>query len=154
VLGPGDIDGDGVEEFVFVDGSATVRYIVPDTDSTSRAVKSTGTSPGSNNNYGAGTPIAIDGYGVVVPVVNGSGGLGLLDADGWVEKSLTAGSTATKAPVFGCDFDGDGDVEVAFAGYSDSHLKLLGDIGGTNSVTEVADADGDPVAVDAKRGIR
>lgn len=153
-LGAGDIDGDGLEEFVFVDGSATVRYIVPATDSTTREVQSTGKSPGANNNYGTGSPIAVGGYGVVVPVVNGSGGLGLLDADGWAVQSLTAGSTAKKAPVFGCDFDDDGQVEVAFAGYDNGHLKYLEDVGGSNGVTDVTDDAGDPIAVDPARGVR
>jgi hypothetical protein len=154
VLGAGDVDGDGVAEFVFVDGSGTVRYIVPDTDSTTRGVKSTGVSPGSNNNYGAGSPVDIGGYGVVVPAVNGSGGLGLLDADGWIEASLTAGSTAKKSPVFGCDFDDDGAVEIAFAGYADGHLQYLDDVGETNSLRDVTDSSGDPIAVDPTRGVR
>jgi predicted ribosomally synthesized peptide with SipW-like signal peptide len=153
-LGAGDINGDGVVEFAFVDGSATVRYIVPDTDTTSRSIESTGTGPGSNNNYGVGSPIKIDGYGVVIPAVNGSGGLGILDAGGWVDKTLTSGSTAKKCPVFGCDFDDDGNVEIAFAGYSNGYLKYLDDVGGSNDVTTVTDSSGNNITVDSKRGVR
>lgn len=153
-LGAGDINGDGVVEFVFVGGSATVQYIVPNTDNTSRSIESTGVGPGSNNNYGVGSPIDIDGYGVVIPAVNGSGGLGLLDAGGWVNKTLTSGSTAKKSPVFGCDFDDDGNVEIAFAGYSNGYLKYLENVGGSNDVTTVTDSSGNNIPVDAKRGVR
>ncbi|PHQ38578.1 hypothetical protein DJ69_10820 [Halorubrum persicum] len=152
-IGAGDVDDDGVEEFVFVDGSGTVRYIVPATGTTSRQIASTGTSAGSNNNYGVGAPAGVDGYGDVIPAVNGSGGLGLLGADGWVEKSLTSGSTAKKTAVHACDFDGDGETELVFAGYSNSHLRYLDDVGGTNDVRSVSDAAGDPIPVDTKRGI-
>lgn len=153
-LGTGDIDDDGVAEFVFVDGSATVRYIVPATDSTSRTVESTGKSPGSNNNYGVGSPVDVDGYGTVVPAVNGSGALALLDASGWAASSLTSGSTAKKAPVFGCDFDDDGNAEIAFVGYDNGYLHHLNDVGGSNSVVTVTDDAGDPLAADAARGVR
>lgn len=152
-LGAGDIDDDGVVEFAFVDGSATVRYIVPPTERTSRAIESTGVSAGSNNNYGVGSPIDISGYGVVIPAVNGSAGLGLIDAGGWVDKSLTSGSTATKTLVFGCDFDGDDNVEIVFAG-SNGYLKYLDDVGGTNDVTTVHDASESKIAVDSGRGVR
>jgi len=152
-VGAGDLDGDGVEEFAFVDGSGTVRYVVPSTATTSRRIASTGTSAGSNNNYGVGAPAGVDGYGVVLPAVNGSGGLGLLDADGWAEKSLTGGSIAKKTAVHACDFDGDGDTELVFAGYSNSHLKYLDDVGGANDVNIVTDDAGDPIPVDTKRGV-
>lgn len=152
-LGAGDIDGDGVVEFAFVDSSATVRYIVPSTESTSRAVESTGVSAGSNNNYGVGSPVAIDGYGVVIPAVNGSAGLGLIDASGWAEKALTSGSTAKKSLVFGCDFDDDGAAEVAFAG-SNGYLKYLDDVGGTNDITTVYDSSNNQIPVDSARGVR
>lgn len=153
-LGAGDVDGDGTDEFLFVDGSGTVRYIVPSGKNNSRDIESTGISPGSNNNYGAGTPVAVDGYGVVVPAVNGSAGLGLLDADGWAEKSLTTGSTSKKSPVFGSDFDGDGSVEIAFVGYSSGELKYLDGVADTNGVESVTDASGSAIDADATRGVR
>lgn len=153
-LGEGDLDADGTDEFAFVDGSATVRYIDPSDDSTSRSIESTGVSPGSNNNFGAGSPTSVDGYGVVIPAVNGSGGLGLLDTGGWAEKSLTSGSTAKKCSVHACDFDGDGDAEILFAGNSSGTLKYLDDVGGTNDVVSVTDASDDPIPVDSERGVR
>jgi predicted ribosomally synthesized peptide with SipW-like signal peptide len=152
-IGAGDINGDGIDEFAFVDGSATVRYIVPSTDTTSRQIESTGNSPGSNNNYGIGGPTAVDGYGVVLPAVNGSGGLGLLDADGWAEESLTSASTAKKTAVHACDFDGDGNTEIAFAGSSNSYLRYLDDIGGDTTIQPVYDGAGDEISVDSERGV-
>jgi hypothetical protein len=153
-LGAGDIDDDGTAEFAFADGSGTVRYIVPSGTNNSRDIHSTGVSPGSNNNYGIGGPADVGGYGEVVPAVNGSGGLGLLDADGWVEKSLTGGSTAKKTAVHACDFDGDGNSELVFAGYSNSYLQYLDDVGGSNDVVTVTDDAGDAIPVDTKRGVR
>ena len=151
VVGTGDLTGDGTAELAFVDGSATVRYIRPATDSTSRQIESTTKSPGGG--YGVGDPVAIDGYGTVLPAVNGSGGLGLLGANGWVEKALTTGSTARKCPVQARDFDDDGDTELLFAGYSDRSLQYLDDIGGTNTVRTVTDSAGDPIPVDTQQGV-
>lgn len=151
-LGAGDIDGDGTDEFVFVDGSATVRYVVPATDQTSRDIKSTSISPGSNNNFGAGTPGAVDGYGDVVPAVNGSAGLGLIDAGGWAEKSLTSGSTASKTAVTLGDYDTDGADELMFLN-SNGYLRYLDGVGGTNDVTTITDSGGNPIAADTKRGV-
>ena len=153
-LGAGDLNGDGVDEFAFVDGSETVRYSVPGGKNTSQDIHSTGKSPGSNNNFGVGSPVTIEGYGVVVPAVNGSGGLGLLDTDGWAEKSLTSGSTAKKTPVFGTDFDNDGATELMFAGYSNGYLKILKGVGTTNEIQQVTDSTDDPIPVDTGRGVR
>jgi len=153
-LGAGDLDGDGTDEFAFVDGSGTVRYITPADADSERDIRSTGKSPGSNANFGAGAPVAIDGYGVVLPAVNGSGAVGLLGPNGWVNKSLTSGSTAKKTAVHGCDFDGDGNVEIVFAGYSNGYLSYLSDIGGSNDVTTVTDGESDHIPVDPERGVR
>ena len=152
-VGTGDINGDGAAEFCFVDGSATIRYIVPSGTNNERDVRSTGQSVGSNNNYGIGAPSTVEGYGMVMPAVNGSGGLGLLGADGWAEKSLTDGSTARKTAVHACDFDDDGATEIVFAGYSNGYLEYLDDVGGTNDVVTVGTDAGDPIPVDSKRGV-
>jgi predicted ribosomally synthesized peptide with SipW-like signal peptide len=152
-LGAGDINGDGVAEFVFVDGSATIQYIVPASENTTRDITSTGAGPGSNNNYGVGPPVSIDGYGIVVPAVNGSGGLGLIDANGWVEKSLTSGSTASKTAVVGLDFDADESNEIVFVGYTDNYLRYLDGVGDTNDIETIYDSAGDPVPADTKRGV-
>lgn len=152
-LGAGDINGDGTPEFVFVDGSGTIRYIVPASESTTRDIKSTSISPGSNNNFGAGPPALVDGYGDVVPAINGSGGVGLIDAGGWAEKSLTAGSTAAKTATTARDFDGDGALEIVFVSYADKYLKYLDDVGGTNSVETITDGSGSEIPADTARGV-
>lgn len=153
-LGAGDLRDDGTTEFCFVDGSATVRYIVPSGKNNERDIRTTGVSPGSNNNFGAGSPVAVDGYGVVIPAVNGSGAPGLLGPDGWVEKSLTSGTPAAKCPVHACDFDGDGAVELLFVGSADGTLRYVDDVGGSNDVKTVTDSSGDPIPADTTRGVR
>lgn len=146
-LGAGDLDGDGDDEFVFLDVNGTVRYVA--TDGT---VGTTGVTPGTNDNYGAGAPASFDGYGVAVPAVDGSAGLGLVDVDGWADTGLTGDSTAKKAPVDGCDFDGDGANEIAYIDNS-GRLSYLDDVGGSNTVTGITDASGNDVQADPKRGV-
>lgn len=149
VLGARDFDGDGTAELVFIDGSATVRYLSPADGSSSRRIDSTGISTGGG--YGAGEPRAVADYGVVVPAVNGSGGLGLLGPNGWAEKSLTEGSTAAKAPVHACDFDGDNERELVFVATDDT-LRYLDDVGGTNDLVTITDSSGSPITADTGRG--
>lgn len=148
VLGASDVDGDGTTEFVYVDGSATVRYLKPG-DSTEYSIGGVG----SNKNYAAGTPASFPSYGIQTPVVDGSNNVAVMSVDG-TKTTLTSSGPASKAPVAGRDIDNDDEVEVVFADTGGT-LTYVDDVGGSPTTKTVTDDTGSAVTgVDGNRGVQ
>ncbi|MFB6303930.1 MAG: hypothetical protein ABEH47_02090 [Haloferacaceae archaeon] len=135
VVGVVDVDGDGAEEIVFVDGSAQLRYVQED-GSTIQKISNGGV--GSNNGVGAGRPADFDGDGTVrVPFVDGSNQLSLVTHDGNKTVVTNGGNAVTmdKAPLAAFDWDGDGRPEIV--GLDGGVLHVVDGIGGDVTVTKV-----------------
>jgi predicted ribosomally synthesized peptide with SipW-like signal peptide len=149
VLGPGDIDGDGSEELLFVDDSKVLRYI-----EAGGTLASTGVTVGSSNGVGAGPPVAVGGA-VRVPVVDGSNAVHLVGPNGVTATLVSNGGNegAAKTALAATDVDGDGDPEVVYLDNASSELKYVDDVTGAKEVKTLADGDGNPIAADAKRGV-
>jgi hypothetical protein len=130
VLGIADVTGDGSEEIVFVDASATMRFYESDGTTTSIG------GFGSNVGLGVGSPADFDGDGTArVPIIDGSNNVALVDGSG-TTTTLTSGGPAAKAPTATVDWDGDGDLEVLFLD-TGGNLRYLDDVTGTNDVQDV-----------------
>lgn len=141
-----DIDEDGTDELLYVDGSAVVRYLKPN-DSTEYKIGGSG----ANNQYGVGPPISTDS-GPRVPVINGSNAVALMAVDG-TKTTLTAGSTAKKTAVAGKDIDDDGTVEVTFVD-TNNRLMYADDLTQQTTPKEFYDGSGNLITnVDASVGV-
>ena len=153
VLGIADIDGDGSKELIYGgkgDGgnSNTVNYI----DSPDGGIGHISNSQyGTNNAPGVGTPADFDGDGKsVVPIVDGSNNIKLLDSDG-VVKTITV-SSATKAPITTRDVDGDEKLEIVYL--RSSKLKYIDEVGTPNPTSHfIRNEVGDKVQASGKRGV-
>jgi hypothetical protein len=141
--GVADYDGDGDADLTYLGDSQEVKFVDEDTD------RSTGVGPGSNNNYGIGAPRTFDGTPPEVPLIDGSGNVELLAADGTTTTVLGDGSAA-KTPLAGIDWTGDGTREIVYVD-SDTTTLYYVTLGG--STTQITDADGDPVSVDTGVGV-
>ena len=150
VLGTGDIDSDETEELVYVDGSQAIRYLDPDPGDSSEEELG---GAGSNNNVGAGEPASFWGYGVQVPIIDGSNNVALMAGDG-SKTTLTNNSPAEKTLVTPTDVDGDGRLEVVFV-HTDGYLAYVDDISGDQTVKAVTDDNGDRITgVDTGQGVK
>ena len=150
VLGTGDIDSDGTEELVYVDGSQAIRYLDPDPGDSSEEELG---GAGSNNNVGAGEPASFWGYGVQVPIIDGSNNVALMAGDG-SKTTLTNNSPAEKTLVTPTDVDGDGRLEVVFV-HTDGYLAYVDDISGDRTVKAVTDDSGNQITgVDTEQGVQ
>ncbi|MFC6975471.1 FG-GAP-like repeat-containing protein [Halomicroarcula sp. GCM10025709] len=155
VVGPGDIDGDGTDELVFVDASQTVQYLEP-----GGSVQDTSVSLGSSTGIGAGTMADFDGDGAVrVASVDGGNDIVLTDDTGGdtvTSGDVTGGSapTAQKATTAAADVDGDSTPELVYLEESTGDVKYLDDIGsGTIDIEFLNDADGDRIDGYAQTGV-
>ena len=128
VTGIGDIDDDGTEELIFVDGSQQVRYLKPD----GTIQKVSGGGAGSNNGIGVGKAADFDDNGVVrVALVDGSNNVKLV---GSTESDVVLSDTsAKKSPVTVADVDNDGNLEVVYIG-SNGHIKYVSDPLGAKTI--------------------
>jgi len=148
VLGTADIDGDDVEELVYVDGSVEIRYRKPN-DSTEYKIN--GDIGSNNNTIGAGPPTEFPGYGVRIPVVDGNSRVTLLAGDG--TQTILTGSAASKTALNGTDIDIDSDNEVIFVD-SNGRLAFVDDVGGGETVKPLTDDQGSNVTgIDTERGV-
>lgn len=149
VVGVLDVDGDGGQEIVFVDGSAQLRYV--EGDGSIQKVQNGGV--GSNNGVGAGGPADFDGDGTPrIPFVDGSGYLSVVTADGQKTTLSDGGTTitASKAPLAAFDWDGDGAPEIVYVDGGVLHLADDIDSGTANS-SEITH-DGTTVAAAEETG--
>jgi len=147
VLGTGDIDDDEAEELVFVDDSQDIRYLDGSDDSSGEKIG----GAGSNNNVGAGEPASFWGYGVRVPIIDGSGNVALMAGDG--SKTTLTDDIAEKTLVTPADVDGDGRLEVVFV-HTDGYLAYVDDISGDRIVKAVTDDSGNQITVDTGQGVK
>ncbi len=145
-----DIDEDGADELLFVDGSQQLRYVEED-GSTIVEIQNGGV--GENNGLGVGSPADFDGNGTPrVAYIDSSGYLSLITADG-TKTILTEGGSkiqADKAPVAAFDWDGDGETEIVYV--TGSKLYLADDVGdGTASTSRIL-VDGSEIGVRVEPG--
>ncbi|WP_277540140.1 FG-GAP repeat domain-containing protein [Haloarcula laminariae] len=128
VAGVRDIDGDGDDEFVFVDGSQTLQYY--DTPGGTPTVLST-TTLGSNTGVGGGSFGDFDDDGQLrVAYVDGSTNIHLVDAGSDTKiqgTDIDSGTTPTaaKSPVTAADVDGDGLDELVYVDASTGDLRYI-----------------------------
>jgi len=141
VAGSGDVDGDGVDELVFGDGSQQLRY----RDDGGTEVKIPGGGYGKNNGHSIGSPTDFDGDGTArIPFVDGSNNLRLIDGAGNTEELVDATNvTVAKTALAVDDWDGDGALEIVFVA-GDGDLWYVDDVAGGGTAVEItADLDGD-----------
>ncbi|MFB6120456.1 MAG: type IV pilin [Halobacteriaceae archaeon] len=146
VLGPGDVDGDGTDELVFVDGSQWLRFVEP-----SGAIEKFDEGQlGSNDGLGGGQFADFDGDGTERAVgVDGSNDAKLAEA---ADSTNVDATDAAKAPATAADVDCDGAPELVYVG-TNGYLKYLDDVGGANDVQFVRDANGDKLTADDDVGV-
>lgn len=145
-----DIDEDGSDELLFVDGNQKLRYVEEDGSTT---VGIPNGSVGENNGIGIGSPADFDGDGTPrVAFIDGNGILSLVTADGNKTTLTESGSEiqADMAPVSAFDWDGDGAVEIIYV--TGSKLYLADDIGGGTASTSRILVDGAEIGVRVEPG--
>lgn len=138
VIGVADIDEDGTDELLFVDGSAEIRYLGPEDDAGTKIQN----GMGSNNQYGVGAPIETS-QGPRVPVVGGSNNIILRQVDG-PDTTLTQNGPAKKTAIAGRDIDGDGSPEIIFIN-SSGRLRYLDELTETSDPQKFYDENGEEV---------
>jgi FlaG/FlaF family flagellin (archaellin) len=147
-VGPGDVDGDGTDEFVFADASQQLRYLDPGGGGPTNLA---GGQLGSNNGIGAGAVADFDGDGQeAVVAVDGSNQVKLTDESTTV--TLTPG-IAAKSPPAVADVDGDATPEVLFVRAGSGDVVFVDDVLGANAVAPLADATGGDVAGSDDAGV-
>lgn len=143
----GDVDGDGVDELTIAGTSQTLKYIEPD-----GTVEPTGINLGSNNGIGFGPSHDFDGDGFdEVTMVDGGNVVELANAT--TGSTTTIASGAFKGSLSVIDFNNDGQKEILFVDNSDSQIRIIEDVLGTNSVSKITDSSGSGVTATAD-GIR
>lgn len=148
VMGIEDIDGDGTDELLFVDGSQQVRYIQPG----GRIEKLSGGAIASNNGIGAGEPADFDGDGTARAVlVKASTQHISIVSDTGPAVTLT-GTSVKKAPLTTADVDGDGDQEIVYVS-SNGDVKYVDDPLGAATTSSLTDAAGNIIFGDGKLGV-
>ncbi|NHN61920.1 flagellin-like protein [Haloarcula quadrata] len=130
ILGVGDIDADGDDEFVFADASAQLQYY----DSPGGSPTAIGPTLGASTGMGAGTLGDFDGDGQSrVAVVDGGNDIHMVDAgsDKKIESGDTVSGTAPSAKqssAAAADIDDDGVGELVYIGDSSGNLKYIDNI--------------------------
>jgi hypothetical protein len=140
--GIADYNGDGDTDIVYTDGSQLVTYY------DDGSYYETSESVGQNNGVGVGDPKDFNGNGSRrAPMVDGSNNIALLPTSG-TSEDLTSSGPATKSPVAGIDWTGDGDKEVV---YIDNGYLYYVTLGGTKE--QITDASGANVTAEDDRGV-
>lgn len=159
VIGAGDIDGDGLREFVFVDNNQDVRYIEPG-DSTDQTYSLAYSGVAISNNVGIGTPADFDVDGTsTIPVVNSNKEIILAGPGGVIETVLSDSGSgfdgAASSPMASVDVDGDCLLEIVYisSGNSAGDVKYIDDVRDSNTVYTITDSSKNPVTADSDRGI-
>jgi len=148
ISGVADVDDDGQDELVFLDGSQNLQYLEQN-----GSIVDIGKGVGSNNNVGLGPPVDFSDDGTArIPIVDGSNNLALVAADG-TKTNLAGGGPAKKSPVAPADADGDGTPEFAFLDDSTGVIRYLDDVTGSNTLRTFEDANGNTISPDAKVGV-
>lgn len=152
IAGVDDLDDDGVADLVSADGSQQLRYYE---DGASSNEKVTNGGLGASLGTGFGAPRDFDDDGRErVPMIDGSGNVRLINADGRTGK-LTSG--ATKAPLAGIEWNstsaGQEIVFVEETTIGGSTVYVLRYIPYTGGPPQTITVDGDPVIVDAEAGV-
>ena len=152
IAGVDDLDDDGVADLVSADGSQQLRYY-EDGGSSNEKVSNGGL--GASFGTGFGAPRDFDGDGRErVPMVDGSGNVRLIDADGRTAQ-LTSG--ATKTTLAGIEWNSTSTgqeivfvEETTIGGSTVYVLRYIPYTGGTPQTIKVA---GEPVIIDAEAGV-
>lgn len=155
VVGPADIDDDGTDELVFIDGSQTIRYLEDD-----GGTATTGVTAGSSTGVGGGSTADFDGDGgVEVAVVDGGNNVVIADASGSdsIGSSDVNGGSAPQAkqsPATAADVDDDGSPELVYIANSDGNLNYLDNIdgAGTIDIRQMTDDTGNQISGDVETG--
>jgi len=157
VVGMGDVNGDGVDELVFADGSQTLRYLAQYSGTNSQPMEDSGT--GSSASIGSGSLADFDDDGTeVVVAVGGSNNIKIIGEStvegGEGTRTINLpGNGAAKSPVTIADVDGDGKDEIIYVGATNGKLKYVDDVGGTPTVKFILDEDGNKVDADDGVGV-
>jgi len=88
--------------------------------------------------------------------VDGSNELKLIGAGtaaGGEATTTLTGGVARKSPATVADVDGDGTPEVVFVSTDSEKLKYVDDVGGSNPVTLLTDADGNSIQRSDETGV-
>lgn len=148
-----DVDGDGTDELIFADSSQTLRYLEP--DGTVELMDSGGI--GSNVGIGSGSVADFNDNGTSrVAVIDGGNDLKLVGApasEGGTGTTKISTVDAEAAPVTIADVDGDDAMEVVYVHKTSHHIKYLDDVGGSNTINFLRDADGDRIDGSEKSGV-
>ncbi|MGZ0745816.1 hypothetical protein [Haloparvum sp. AD34] len=145
-----DIDEDGSDELLFVDGNQQLSYVEEDG---STIVTIANASISENNGIGIGSPADYNGDGTPrVAFVDGDGILSLVTADGNKTRLTEGGSKiqADMAPISAFDWDGDGEIEIVYV--TGSKLYLADDIGDGTATTSRIIVDGQEIGVRVEPG--
>jgi flagellin-like protein len=130
MLGVGDVDADGDDDFVFADASAQLRYY----DSPGGSATAIGPTLGASTGMGAGTLGDFDSDGQSrVAVVDGGNDIHMVDAssDKEIESGDTVSGTAPSArqsSAAAADVDNDGVDELVYTGDGSGNLKYIDNI--------------------------
>ena len=156
VMGIGDIDGDGQEELLFVDGSQQVRYVDDDNNTIKKLDNA---NAGSDDGIGAGQLPEFNGKEWAL-IADGSGYIVLVTDDGGnqtktIKPDELAGNnkTAAKAPLTAADVDGDGALEIVYVEASGKKVRYVDDPFGSPSKKYLNDANGKKIKSNDELGV-
>ncbi|MFB6181454.1 MAG: hypothetical protein ABEJ24_01000 [Candidatus Magasanikbacteria bacterium] len=157
VVGKGDIDGDGTDEFVFLDESQNLRYIEP-ADSDSQAYTKIYNDVGKKDSIGIGEPADFDEDGTDrVPIVDSGNDIILVDSGGKEETIIFSSNSnePSKSPMASVDVDGDGLFEIVYIDKSGNNdiAKYINDVGGDNDVDKLVDENNNSIEADTSSGL-
>lgn len=145
VLGVIDIDDDGTDELIYVDGSAIVRYLKP-----AKETEHNIGGFGSNNQYGVGAPLQTDD-GARVPIIDGSNNVAVRDSNG-TKTVLTENGPAAKTALAPANINPDDQIDLVFINTS-GELRYVTDLTQVSTSQPVTDSSGDPITVDSPVGV-
>ncbi|WP_435097608.1 FG-GAP repeat domain-containing protein [Halarchaeum sp. P4] len=145
VAGVGDIDGDGADEFVYVDDSQQLRYL--ENDGSLHKVDNGGA--GASTGLGVGAPVDVDGDGHArVPMVDGSNNLWLVGAN---SRTKVLSGNVDKSPVAAYDADGDGQLELLYL--NNGQIWYADHVLGSPTRHQFENASGGAIVADKATGV-